>query len=44
MLSNAKNETVKYYNENPGSYGVVYSTDMISRLLDDITSMLKQSE
>ena len=44
LLSNAKNETVKYYNENPGSYGVVYSTDMISSLLDDITSMLKQSE
>jgi hypothetical protein len=44
LLSNAKNETIKYYNENPGSYAVVYSTDMISELLDDITKMLKQSE
>tara|TARA_Y100001972_G_scaffold54273_1_gene67003 strand:+ start:1745 stop:2434 length:690 start_codon:yes stop_codon:yes gene_type:complete len=44
LLSNAKNETIKYYNENPGSYDVVYSTDMISELLDDITKMLKQSE
>ena len=28
-MSNAKSETVKYYNENPGSYNIVYSTDMI---------------
>ena len=44
LISNAKNETVKYYNENPGSYTVVFSTDMISSLLDDIAKMLKQSE
>ena len=44
LISNAKNETVKYYNENPGSYAVVFSTDMISSLLDDIPKMLKQSE
>ena len=41
LLSNAKNETAKYYNENPGSYTVVYSTDMISELLGDITELLK---
>ena len=41
--SKGKNILEKFY-ENPGSYGVVYSTDMISSLLDDITSMLKQSE
>ena len=44
LLSNAKNETAKYYNENPGSYAVVYSTDMISELLSDITELLKQEE
>jgi len=41
LLSNAKNETAKYYNENPGSYTVVYSTDMVSELLNDITELLK---
>ena len=44
LLSNAKNETAKYYNENPGSYEVVYSTDMIGSLVDDITELLKQEE
>jgi hypothetical protein len=44
LLSNAKNETAKYYNENPGSYEVVYSTDMIGSLVDDITKLLKQEE
>ena len=44
LLSNAKNETAKYYNENPGSYAIVYSTDMINELLDDITELLKQEE
>ena len=44
LLSNAKNETVKFYNENPGSYAVVYSTDMVNELLDDIAEMLKQSK
>ena len=36
LLSNAKDETAKYYNENPGSYEVVYSTDYIFELLDEI--------
>lgn len=44
LLSNAKNKTAKYYNENPGSYAIVYSTDMISELLSDITELLKQEE
>ena len=44
LLSNAKNETAKYYNENPGSYAIVYSTDMVNELLDDITELLKQEE
>jgi len=44
LLSNAKNETAKYYNENPGSYEVVYSTDMVGSLVDDIIELLKQEE
>tara|TARA_R110000751_G_scaffold11664_1_gene40735 strand:- start:584 stop:1477 length:894 start_codon:yes stop_codon:yes gene_type:complete len=44
LLSNAKNETSEYYNENPGSYEVVYSTDMVGSLIDDITELLKQEE
>jgi len=44
LLSNSKNETAKYYNENPGSYAIVYSTDMVNELLDDITELLKQEE
>ena len=34
------NETIKYYNENPGTYTVVYSTDMVESLLEDITQLL----
>ena len=44
LLSSPKNETAEYYNENPGSYAIVYSTDMANELLDDIIKLLKQSE
>lgn len=44
LLSNAKNKTAQYYNENPGSYTIVYSTDMVNELLSDITELLKQGE
>ena len=44
LISNAKNETAEYYNENPGSYTVVYSTDMVENYLDNIVELLKQSE
>ena len=44
LLSSAKNETAEYYNENPGSYAIVYSTDMANELLDDIIQLLKQSK
>ena len=44
LLSNAKNETAEYYNENPGSYAIVYSTDMVESYLNDIIKLLKQSE
>lgn len=40
MISNAKDETITYYNENPGSYAVVYGTDLIKKSLDDIETLL----
>ena len=40
LLDNAKDETAKYYNENPGSYAVVYSTDYIFELLDEVEAKL----
>ena len=44
MLSNAKNKTAEYYNENPGSYAIVYPTDAILTELDDIINKLKQAD
>ena len=43
MLSNTKNETAKYYNENPGSYKIVYPTDAMLAELDNIIKQLKQA-
>jgi hypothetical protein len=43
MVSNAKNKTAEYYNENPGSYNVNYPTDAILKELDDIIDQLKQA-
>ena len=40
LISNAKNKTAQYYNENPGSYEVVYSTDYIFELLEEIEAKL----
>ena len=42
MLSNAKNETAEYYNENPGSYAIVVPTDYILEILDEVELKLKQ--
>lgn len=41
MLSNAKNETVQYYNDNPSSYAVVKPTDLIMDYIKDIKDLLK---
>jgi len=43
MVSNAKNKTAEFYNENPGSYSVNYPTDAILKELDDIIDQLKQA-
>lgn len=42
MLSNAKNKTVEYYNSNPGSYSVVYPTDLVLDYIKDIKDILTQ--
>tara|TARA_R110002012_G_scaffold256983_1_gene437179 strand:- start:38 stop:907 length:870 start_codon:yes stop_codon:yes gene_type:complete len=42
MLSNAKNETAEFYNENPGSYAIVVPTDYILEILDEVELKLKQ--
>ena len=43
MLSNAKNKTAEYYNENPGSYKIIYPTDAMLAELDNIIKQLKQA-
>jgi len=40
ILSNAKNETVEYYQTNPQSYEVVYPTDLIMDYINDIEELL----
>jgi hypothetical protein len=44
MLSNAKNETVQYYNDNPSSYAVVKPTDLIMDYIKDIKKLLSDQE
>lgn len=41
MVSNAKNDTIEYYNENKGSYAIIRSTDLILDLIKDIKQLLK---
>ena len=40
MLSNAKNETVQYYTDNPSSYAVVKPTDLVMDYINDIKDLL----
>ena len=40
MLSNAKNETSEYYNDNPSSYTVVKPTDLVLDYIKDIKNLL----
>ena len=42
MISNAKNETIKYYKNNPDSFKVVKATDLIVDYLTDIEKLLKK--
>ena len=41
MLSNAKNETSDYYNDNPSSFNVVKPTDLVLDYIKDIKDLLK---
>jgi len=41
MLSNAKNETNEYYNDNPSSYSVLKPTDLVLDYIKDIKDLLK---
>ena len=41
MLSNAKNETSDYYNDNPSSFAVVKPTDLVLDYIKDIKDLLK---
>jgi len=41
MLSNAKNETSEYYNDNPSSYSVIKPTDLVLDYIKDIKDLLK---
>lgn len=40
LLSNSKNETVQFYNDNPSSYGVVKPTDLVLDYIKDIKTLL----
>jgi hypothetical protein len=42
LVSNAKNETAEYYSENPGSYDILKSTEMILSYLKDINKLLRE--
>ena len=44
LISNAKNATIEYYNNNPGSYAIVRSTDLILEYIKDIKQLLKGEE
>lgn len=44
LISNAKNATIEYYNENPGSYAIIRSTDLILDYIKDIKQLLKGEE
>jgi hypothetical protein len=43
LISNAQNFTTKYYNENPGSFKILYSTEIINKFLDDIKKILEST-
>lgn len=40
FLSNAKNETIQFYNDNPSSYAVVKPTDLVLDYIKDIKTLL----
>ena len=43
-LRQAKIETIKYYRENPDSFGVVIGTDLIADYFKDIFTLLEKPD
>ena len=44
MISNAKNQTIEFYQNNPGSSEIIISTDLILEYIEDIKKLLKGEE
>ena len=44
ILSNAKNQTVDYYNDHPSSYEIVFPTDLVKELISEIETIIKGEE
>lgn len=44
MISNAKNQTIEFYQANPGSSEIIISTDLILEYIEDIKKLLKGEE
>jgi len=44
ILSNAKNQTIEYYNDNPTSFGIVFPTDLVQELITQIEKIIKGEE
>ena len=42
LLRQGKIETIKYYRENPGSFGVFIGTDLIGDYFKDIETLLEK--
>ena len=41
LIKLGKIETIKYYRENPDSYGIVIGTDMLNDYFNDIETLLQ---
>ena len=43
-LRKAKIATIKYYRENPNSFSIVYSSDLIEDYIDDLEKLLDRKK
>jgi hypothetical protein len=44
LISNAKNDTIAFYNEHPGSYDIYKPTEMILNYLKNIETLITQTK
>tara|TARA_R110002153_G_scaffold110000_2_gene250984 strand:+ start:337 stop:582 length:246 start_codon:yes stop_codon:yes gene_type:complete len=44
LVDDARVDTEKFYNENPTTFSVVYSTDLAIDYIEDIIKMFKQDQ